>query len=130
MRYKAYSESHAATRHACTCLPASSSLGVAQNAPPVEKQGHKFGALVFRNRVGKEKNRRDTEWGQINKKSHKWEGANGIALNLGLFGFSAVCCYVTLITFNLQLEYGASVSLQKNLAVFVPMLNNCSPGKP
>lgn len=81
--------------------------------------------------MGNGKNRRDTEWGQTNKKiTGEWEGANGIVVNLGLFRFSAVCCYITLITFNLQLEYGASVSLQKNLAVFVPMLNNCSPGKP
>lgn len=58
-----------------------------------------------------------------------WKGANAIAVNLGLFVFSAFY-YIILITFNLQLEYGASVSLQKNLAVFVPMLNNCSPGKP
>lgn len=58
-----------------------------------------------------------------------WKGANAIVVNLGLFVFSAFY-YIILITFNLQLEYGASVSLQKNLAVFVPMLNNCSPGKP
>lgn len=58
-----------------------------------------------------------------------WKAANATVVNLGLFGFSAFYC-ITLITFNLQLEYGVSASLQKNLAVFVPMLSNCSPGKP
>lgn len=58
-----------------------------------------------------------------------WKAANATLVNLGLFGLAAFYC-ITLLTFNLQLEYGASVSLQKNLAVFVPMLNNCSPGKP
>lgn len=67
--------------------------------------------------------------GTKGKSLKMWKGANPIAVNLGLFVFSAFY-YIILITFNLQLEYGASVSLQKNLAVFVPMLNNCSPGKP